>query len=263
MDKSFEERLPSLGDRIPELGPWHHQERVESTQDSALAGGREGAVHGSLWLADSQSQGKGRLGRHWESKPGMGLYFSLLLRPKMKAAIAPLTTLAVGIGMGAALRGIGLSDLIVKWPNDLLVGGRKLGGILTEMVHRESDVDFLVVGVGINVAQESADFGPELQGSAISLRQARARILNRTDLLELLLPAIFGAVEGLHRQGPANVIQSWERESGMVGKSIAYVGDSGIAREGRVLGLNPQGHLRVAHADGSIAELIAEDTTLL
>lgn len=228
-----------------------------------MAAGREGAPSGSLWLADSQSAGKGRLGRHWESKPGLGLYFSLLLRPAMRAAMAPLTTLAVGLGLAEALRGQGLQDLIVKWPNDLLVGGRKLGGVLTEMVHRGEAVDFLVIGVGINVAHEMTDFSPELQGSATSLRQAQGRNWDRFELLEILQPAIVSAVDRLLDQGPAELCRLWEERSGMAGRTVAYAGDKGLARAGRVLGLDPEGRLRVGHADGSVAELIAEDTTLL
>ncbi len=242
---------------------FHHLKQIGSTNEAAVAAGREGAPSGSIWLADSQTQGKGRLGRHWESKPGLGLYFSLLLRPAMKAAMAPLTTLAVGLGLAEALRNLSLQDLVVKWPNDLLVGGRKLGGILTEMVHRGEAVDFLVIGVGINVAQEKADFSAELQGSAISLRQVQGRIWDRIELLEILRPAILAAVDRLVGQGPAELRRRWERESGMVGRAVAYAGESGLAREGRVLGLDAQGRLRVQHADGSIAELIAEDTTLL
>ena len=242
---------------------FHHLKEIGSTQEAALAAGREGAPSDSIWLADSQSQGRGRLGRHWESKPGLGLYFSLLLRPAMKAAMAPLTTLAVGLGLAEALRQLGVQDLVVKWPNDLLVGGRKLGGVLTEMVHREEAVDFLVIGVGINVAQEKADFSPELQGSAVSLRQAQGRMWDRIELLEILQPAILAAVDRLVEQGPAELCRRWEKESGMVGRAVAYAGDSGLAREGRVLGLDSQGRLRVQHADGSVAELIAEDTTLL
>ncbi|HEX5034660.1 MAG TPA: biotin--[acetyl-CoA-carboxylase] ligase [bacterium] len=245
------------------MNHFHHLERIGSTQETALAAGREGAPSGSLWLADSQSAGKGRLGRHWESKPGLGLYFSLLLRPAMRAAMAPLTTLAVGLGLAEALRGQGLKDLIVKWPNDLLVGGRKLGGILTEMVHRGEFVDFLVIGVGINVTHGQADFSPELQGSATSLRQVQDRNWDRLQLLEILQAAIAAAVDRLLDQGPADLCRRWEEQSGMVGRTVAYAGDKGLAREGRVLGLDPEGRLRVRHADGSVAELIAEDTTLL
>lgn len=242
---------------------FHHLKQVASTQEAAMAAGREGAPSASIWLADSQTHGRGRLGRHWESKPGFGLYFSLLLRPEMKAAMAPLTTLAVGLGLAEALRHLGVQDLVVKWPNDLLVGGRKLGGVLTEMVHQGEAVDFLVIGVGINIAQAKADFSPELQGSAISLRQAQGRIWDRIELLDILLPAILAAVDRLIDRGPAELCRRWEEESGMVGRAVAYSGDRGLAQEGRVLGLDAQGRLRVQHADGSVAELIAEDTTLL
>lgn len=249
---------------VPGLGPVHHFESIGSTNEAAVAAGRGGAPHGSLWLADSQSQGKGRLGRHWESKPGVGLYFSLLLRPTMKAAMAPLSTLAVGLGLAEALRKLGLPGLLVKWPNDLLVKGRKLGGILTEMVHRGDGVDFLVIGVGINVGQENSDFDADLQGSAISLRQAGSPILDRFELLQIFLPSIFHSVEALVSQGAAELCRRWERESGMVGKALAYAAtEGGLAREGRVLGLDAEGRLRVEHQDGSVAELIAEDTTLL
>ncbi|HCU23484.1 MAG TPA: biotin--[acetyl-CoA-carboxylase] ligase, partial [Deltaproteobacteria bacterium] len=203
--------------------------------------------------------GRGRLGRNWESPAGLGLYFSLLLRPKLEAASAPLLTLAVGLGLAGQLRKLGIPEVMVKWPNDLLVQGRKLGGILTEMLPRGSQVDFVVVGVGINVAQTLEDFSPETAPLATSLRLATHRDWNRAELLAELLPALFLESSRLEREGSLKT--RWEQESGMLGVPIAYSEDleHKALRHGRVLGLAEDGKLRIENEDGEITELLAGD----
>ncbi|KAB2843287.1 biotin--[acetyl-CoA-carboxylase] ligase [bacterium] len=259
--ENFQAQVESLASKIPVLSGIHFFSEIGSTNFEAVELGKKGAPHGTLVVADAQSVGRGRLGRRWDSPAGKGLYFSLLLRPDLEAAQAPLTTLAAGLGLAQAIRGLGVRDLILKWPNDLMVAKKKLGGILTEMYHSGSKVGFIIVGVGINVAQTAADFSPEVAPLATSLRQVGVTT-DRAELLQRLIPAVLGEVNRLAREGAAGLIKRWERDSGMLGLEIAYESD-GRRDEGRVLGLAADGKLRVAGRGGRVVELLAEDTRLL
>ncbi|MFO1463397.1 MAG: biotin--[acetyl-CoA-carboxylase] ligase [bacterium] len=258
---TFRSAVTGLSEKIPTLAGIHFFEETGSTNLEAVELGKKGAPHGTLVVADGQSAGRGRLERHWESPSGKGLYFSLLLRPDIDAAQAPLTTLAAGLGLANALRGTGLRDLVLKWPNDLIVAKKKLGGILTEMFHSGSKVGFLVIGVGLNVGQTEGDFSPEVAKIATSL-QILGHPRERAELLLRLLPALFGEVNRLAREGADSLVSRWERESGMLGLEISFE-ENGQQGRGVVLGLAADGKLRVRRPDGGVAELLAEDTTLL
>jgi BirA family biotin operon repressor/biotin-[acetyl-CoA-carboxylase] ligase len=157
--------------------------QVGSTNDIALAARAEGAPEGLAVLADRQTAGRGRLGRTWQSAPGVGIYTSVLLRPQAPAARAPLLTLAVGIAAAETVQEItGLLPRL-KWPNDIQLDGRKVGGILVEGTTLEGRLSEAVVGIGINVNQEAADFPAELGDSATSLRMVLGGPVGRADLV--------------------------------------------------------------------------------
>lgn len=259
--ENFQSQVEALNEKIPTLTDIRYFSETGSTNFEAVELGKKGAPHGSLVVAESQSAGRGRLGRHWDSPAGKGLYFSLVLRPDMETSRAPLTTLAVGLGLANALRGLGVRDLILKWPNDLIVAKKKLGGILTEMYHSGSKVGFIVVGVGINVGQDASEFSAEVAPRATSLKLLEIP-QDRAELLQRLIPAILGEVNRLAREGAASLVRRWEQDSGMLGLEITFE-EEGQRRQGTVLGLAEDGKLRVQKDSGTIAELLAEDTTLL
>lgn len=258
---NYQSQIESLVAKIPTLSGIHFFSEIGSTNFEAVELGKKSAPHGTLVVANTQTAGRGRLERHWDSPAEKGLYFSLLLRPDLEAAQAPLTTLAAGLGLGQALRGIGVHDLVVKWPNDLIVAKKKLGGILTEMYHSGSKVGFIVIGVGINVGQTVSDFSPEVAPLATSLHQL-GQDWDRAELLQRLIPAILGEVNRLGREGPASLVKRWEQDSGMLGLQIAFE-TNGSRDQGRTLGLAADGKLRVEKSNGEVVELLAEDTTIL
>ncbi|MCE9624426.1 MAG: biotin--[acetyl-CoA-carboxylase] ligase [Deltaproteobacteria bacterium] len=260
--ENFQQALQRIPGKSPHIQEVIYFPEIGSTNAEAVERARSGALSGTVVVAESQSSGRGRLGRHWDSPSGKGLYFSLILRPALPAAQAPLTTLAVGLGLAQIFRESGIHELILKWPNDLIVAKKKLGGILTEMYHSGSRVDFIVVGVGINVSQTDADFSPEVASLATSLQQITKRVWDRAELLEKLLNTLTNEVERLATTGPAILVRRWEEESGMIGLPISFE-EGGQKDGGRVLGLAADGRLRVQKEDGSVAELLAEDTTLL
>lgn len=165
----------------------HRHDLVDSTNERAFAALANGtAGHGDVHVARAQSAGRGRLGRAWESAPGEGLYLSLVLRPGPPALSAVALTMAAGLGVLEAARSLGLTGARLDWPNDVVVGGRKLAGILVESRGVTPEDPTYVVGVGLNVAQErfSAGLTAEravtslaLEGVEVSLDAAEERVL--------------------------------------------------------------------------------------
>ena len=157
-----------------------------STNILAKAFAAEGAPEGSVVVADSQSGGRGRMGRTWVSPPGVNLYFSLILRPPVPSVRVPQLTLLVAVAIHQALCKLS-ADLVamIKWPNDILVNGKKLCGVLCEMQSEPDFTHFVVVGIGININQ--SEFPALLQDSATSLFLERGRLFSRPELLASVL----------------------------------------------------------------------------
>ncbi len=234
-----------------------------STNLEATQCGHAGEPHGTLILAEEQSSGRGRLGRAWVSPPGKGLYFSILLRPKIKAENSPMITLAAGLGVLQGLENLQIPSLLLKWPNDILLNRKKLGGILTEMVAKSDQVDFIVLGIGINVTTTPEDFGRELSSLATSLTLETHQAWDRQEILNQILPTILAEIDLLVNSGPMQLVERWNRTSGMLGKKIRFhFLNEKEEKEGKVLGLEGDGKLSVELMNGEIVGLIAEDVTL-
>ena len=156
-------------------GPVYHFEEVASTNDLAKELAARGAPEGTLIVAEAQSRGRGRLGRQWNSPPGTGLYVSLLLRPPLPPTEMPQITLTTAVAAARALKRVTGVAPGIKWPNDLLLAGKKLGGILTEMETESEQIRHLVVGLGLNV--DTRAFPEELAATATSLALGLGRPL--------------------------------------------------------------------------------------
>ena len=138
----------------------YYKDEIDSTNEFAKGLAREGAVHGTLIIADTQTEGKGRLGRTWVSPPKTGIWLSLILRPEIKPQYAGQLTLLGGLSMCEAIRNVTGMEAYIKWPNDVVINGRKVCGILTEMNAEIERVNHIVLGVGVNVNQIT--FGKDL-----------------------------------------------------------------------------------------------------
>jgi BirA family biotin operon repressor/biotin-[acetyl-CoA-carboxylase] ligase len=168
---------------------------TDSTNINALAAARNGALHGSVYFADEQRAGRGRGDHSWHSAAGEGLYVSLLLRPPISAPRLPLLPLAAGLAAAEAIRTVAGLSIDLRWPNDLLIGPRKTGGILVESKISSGSVDFAVVGIGINVHQRN--FPPDLPTPATSLDLEVKRRVSRQHLLLSLLKSLEREAHGL------------------------------------------------------------------
>lgn len=237
----------------------HHFFKIDSTNRVALDLGHAGAPEGTLVLAEEQTAGKGRAGRRWHSERASGIYLTLLLRPPLAPVQAPLLTLLAGLSVRGAIEAhTGLiPDL--KWPNDLLLDGRKLGGILTEMHAEPGAIRFVIIGIGLNVNQ--ARFPAELAPIATSLRAASGRTHSRIELLTRLLRQFESDYNRFLREGPAWVIEEFQAVSSFAKGKRVRVSDGRDQYTGTTTGLSPEGLLHVRREDGRITAVLSGDVT--
>jgi BirA family biotin operon repressor/biotin-[acetyl-CoA-carboxylase] ligase len=240
-------------------------EAVDSTNDELRRRAARGAPAGTVVVADRQSAGRGRLGRRWHSPPGLGLYLSVLLRPPQAPAEPGRWTLGAAVAAGETCRALCGVAVEVDWPNDLSVGGRKLGGVLAELRCPPSGSAELVLGTGVNVTHRREDFPGELAERATSLAlAAEGRAPAREELAAAYLRALAGVIDLLEAGAWIDVAQRWERLApGARDRRIRVRPPAGPAAapayDGRTAGLDATGALRVRRADGSIAIVHAAD----
>ncbi len=223
-------------------------ERLASTQDPP---------HGTLVLAEAQTAGRGRLGRRWVSHPGAGLYLTLILRPEIPIPLAPLMTLAAAVAAHESIERVTGLDVDVKWPNDLLVGGRKVSGILCELQAELDRVSSMTIGLGINV--NHSEFPDEIASIATSLSIETGRPQSRIEVLLDFL-ATFERVYGeFLAQGPGVVTEAWARASSFASGRLLEVHDGFRTIRGTTDGLEAPGGLRIRQADGGVEVVYSGD----
>ena len=231
-----------------------------STNDVAAARGRAGAPEGLVVITDEQTGGRGRLGRSWHATPRANLTFSVLLRPERPPVEVPPLTLLAGAAVAAAIAPFGVQPRL-KWPNDVLLEGRKVAGILCELGGGGPDRTHLVVGVGINVHQAREDFPPALRDTATSLWMATGRRIPRGLLLCRLFARLEAWEVSLVRDGPMPVAGAAAARMPWLGRRVRIV--SGTDRwEGTAVRLEPDGALLMALPEGGTRRLVAGDVTL-
>jgi BirA family biotin operon repressor/biotin-[acetyl-CoA-carboxylase] ligase len=228
----------------------HHYYKIGSTNSEAMNSASAGAPEGSVFVAEEQTAGRGRGAHQWDSAPSAGIYCSVVLRPALPPSEALILSLAAGLAVHAAVQQVDsrvLPDL--KWPNDLLIEGRKFCGILTEMNAEVTRVRYLVVGIGINVNQ--ASFHGDLQQTATSLRLASGTEWSRVELCAALLKSLDREYRDLLTKPGAHqsVLKRFqEQSSSSRGRQVGVEEDGGF--EGVTEGLDPRGFLQVRTALG-------------
>ena len=230
-------------------GKLHFSPVTDSTNSDALAAARGGAAHGSVFLTDEQRAGRGRGDHAWHSVAGQGLYVSVLLRPEVPAARLALLPLAAGLAAASAVRAVAGIAVDLRWPNDLLIGVRKAGGILVETQTEGEAVAFAVIGIGVNVHQRV--FDPGLATPATSLDVETGRHVSRQTLLVSLLKSLECETLALHDSAAAGIIlRRVERASTWLrGRAVLVHGPQACA--GVTDGLDGNGFLLV-RTDGGL-----------
>jgi len=239
----------------------HCHEELGSTNDRAKELAAEGAEHGTVVLAETQTAGRGRRGRSWVSPPRKNLYFSVVLRPDLAPARAAELTLVTSVAICEALRQAGV-EAGIKWPNDLFASGKKLGGILTELAADPDRVQWVVVGVGVNVNARREDFPPELAELATSIALERGEPAPRALFAAACLTALEEWLDLHEEQGFPAVLDAWRDRNVTLGKRVVVRADEG-EHEGIAEDLDAGGALLVRLADGTVRRFMAGDVTLL
>jgi len=242
-----------FGERI------HSLERIDSTNTFARSLAADGAAEGTVVVAEEQTAGKGRQGRRWLANRGENLTFSLILRPSILPNFINLLPLGVAVAVAHGLQHATSLPVYCKWPNDLLLRGKKVAGILMEGVYGRGELDFVVVGIGINVNQVT--FPVEVNPRATSLALHLEAPVNRIALLRSVLESLEEEYDAMSSAGFQNILPAWLELAPMIGTRIS-ADMQGTTVTGMVSGVTPEGAL-VLHTEAGDRTLFAGDVTIL
>ncbi len=228
----------------------HHYFRIASTNLTAMAAAAAGAPEGSVFLAEEQTAGRGRGGHSWDSAPSTGIYCSVILRPSLAPADVLIISLATGMAVAQAIAETAGIRPDLRWPNDLMIGDRKVCGILTELNAEVTRVRHVVAGIGINVNQ--ARFEGELGSLATSLAMETGRSCSRVELTAALLKSLHSEYRALQvdvNAARASILRRFEENSRYVKGMQVWVEEDG-GYPGTTAGLDERGFLRVQTEQG-------------
>ena len=236
-------------------------QNTTSTNDEASRAALEGHPEGLVIFAESQSAGRGRMGRRWSSPTGRGLWFSALLRPSLTPGECTQLTAASAIALVRAIQSATGITPEIKWPNDLLIKGKKIAGILTEMSAELEHVRSVVLGIGIDVNQTASEFPADLRGIATSLKLAMGKNVSRPDLAEAVLLNLNEEYARILASNFAAVAEEWASHCSTLGKQVTI--DMGTRRvRGRAEALDENGALLLRTEHGRIERIIGGEVTL-
>lgn len=236
-------------------GAWRLEfhERLDSTNRLCWQRGLEGHAQGLVVLADAQTSGRGRLQREWHSPPGSNLYFSMLLRPRVKLSHVALLNFVAAVAGARACHNLG-AEVGIKWPNDLLARSswKKLCGVLAELKSDGKAVDFVVLGVGLNVNLAESALPQVLSERATSLQILTGRPLNRAQVLAEFIREFSDSYSAFCHEELETIFNEWRRLNMTLGQRVQFE-LSGMTLEGVAEGLDEHGSLLVRTADGLVA----------
>jgi len=239
-------------------------DETDSTNRVALELGRGGAPHGTTVVAEAQSAGRGRLGRAFFSPPYLNLYTSVLLRPLLSTAEAPTLVHAAAVAVADAIAAETADDdaVEIKWPNDVLLNGRKSTGILLELAAEAARVEYAVVGIGVNLNVEPDAFPEEFRAHATSLRAHVGRPIGRPGFARRLYGTLESVLDDHARGGLAALRDRYEARFRMRGRSVRVIETAGEGFAGVARGISEDGALLVERANGQVRRVLAGDVTL-
>lgn len=238
-------------------------ESIGSTNTAALELAEKGAPHGTVVIADRQTKGKGRLGRTWVSPPKKNIYMSVILRPEIEPKDATLLTIMTAVSCAkGVMKSTGLKAEI-KWPNDLMISNKKLGGILTEMKSDPDGIVFAVIGIGINVnSKTKKDFPPDIRGIATSIKEELGKIQSRTFIIAEILKELEHWYNVLLNEGRKPLFDEWKRLSATLGRKVRVTaGDNvftGVAED-----IDKGGMLILRLPSGMLKKISSGDLTMM
>jgi BirA family biotin operon repressor/biotin-[acetyl-CoA-carboxylase] ligase len=237
---------------------FHYFTEIGSTNSQARELAERGAAEGEVVVAECQSQGRGRLGRRWESPALANLYFSVILRPKLAPLHAPQITLMAAVALIESVGAFIAEKATIKWPNDILVNGKKLAGVLTEVVCVRERVEYVILGIGVNVNYPINRMPEELHQRATSLLDLTRIEVNRESFFRRLIQDLDRCYGDLERSGFEALAPRWEAHFGLRGQRVRIESLEQVI-VGRARGIAQDGALLVEGDDGTLQRIIAGD----
>ena len=250
---------------LPPEYPWKDRlfvfPELDSTNNRLKVLASQGASHGTVLIADRQTGGRGRMGRSFLSPPGVGIYMSILLRPKC----APRELMHLTCAVAAAMcRGVERAVHLrpgIKWTNDLVWGKQKFAGILTEMgLNSAGGVDWAIVGIGVNCCQRAEDFPPDIRDRACSLAMAAGHEIDRCRVAAAMMESLWEMDASLFT-GKRDMLRFYRENCVTIGKDISVVG-AGEVRHGRALDVDDEGALVVRFSDSHVEAVNAGEVSI-
>jgi BirA family biotin operon repressor/biotin-[acetyl-CoA-carboxylase] ligase len=236
-------------------------EQTTSTNDVIEKLARDGVKEGVVVFAESQTKGRGRLGRKWISPTHKGLWFSLLLRPNLRPQEATQLTVASATALRRAIHSETGLNPEIKWPNDILVHGKKVAGILTEMSAELDRIQHIILGIGVNVNTSASEFQPELRKLATSLKIESGRAISRADLATAILYELDRDYAHVCTGGFTALANEWEAHCTTIGRNVT-IQIGGRRLRGRAESLSDDGALLLRTEHGHLESIIGGDVTL-
>lgn len=245
-----------LGSKIVSLSS------IDSTNTLAKELASEGCKEGTVIIADEQTGGKGRMGRDWISPPEKGIWMSIVLKPHIAPAKAPLITSMAAVAVARAITNITGLKANIKWPNDILIDGKKVCGILTEMQGDMDAIHYVVVGIGINVNLTSADFPEELEDRATSLKIESGEFIPRAKLIRAILKELEGIyIQYGKTEDAGSIISEIKENSATIGNRVRVMGVN-LDMEGVAVDVADDGALMVMLDNGQIRKVMSGDVSV-
>jgi len=229
---------------------------VKSTNTVAKFLAMNGAENGTVVISEKQTDARGRSGKSWESPLG-GIWLSIILQPNVHYSKLPLITLATGVAVAKAIERTGITSSEIKWPNDIMLHGKKVCGILTEAVTKFNTIENVIIGVGIDANIDISDFPEELQDGTTTLADELGRKEDENTLIRIFLEEFEKISELFNNEGFEEILKEWRKRSYSIGKIVEVKEPFNKNYDAYVLGISREGALVVEKIDGTLEKVIS------
>ncbi|HEY3308574.1 MAG TPA: biotin--[acetyl-CoA-carboxylase] ligase [Desulfuromonadaceae bacterium] len=234
-------------------------EKTASTNADAFKLAEEGAVEGTTVIADAQTGGKGRMGRVWLSPPRVNLYCSIILRPPVMPYEAPQLTFLTAVAVSQAIEAVTGLKPEIKWPNDVLINGKKVAGLLNEMSAETDGINFVILGLGVNLNMTAAQFAADLRYPATSLLLEVGRTVERVNFATHLLRCLDRLYCNFLSEGFNQVREEWQRRCNAHGRQVSVSDGGAEVTQGWFCGIDSDGALLLRPSNGTVERILSGD----
>jgi BirA family biotin operon repressor/biotin-[acetyl-CoA-carboxylase] ligase len=234
-----------------------------STNTTAFRLAEDGAVEGTVIIADAQNGGKGRMGRVWLSPPGINLYCSVVLRPSIKPYQAPQLTFLSAVAVARAIELTTALKPEIKWPNDVQINGRKVAGLLNEMSAETDGINFVILGIGVNLNMTAAQFTDDLRAPATSLLLEQGRAVNRAQFSATMLNELGRLYDDFLVHGFEPVRDEWQQRCNAHGREVSVSDGGAEIMRGAFDGIDGDGAMLVRLPDGTVERILSGDVRVI